>query len=161
MNFDLDYRPCAAMVLFNKAGQVLVAERNDRTDAAWQLPQGGIDQWETIEQGALRELEEEIGTSAAAIIAIANKTMAYDWPTNIEGGRLTKWVGQRITLVALKFTGKDCDINLNTPHPEFRAWRWVSLEDIPELIVPFKRSVYNYAVRQFTPIRDKLLKGNT
>ena len=153
----IDYRQCAAMVLFNKYGQVLVAERNDMTNAAWQLPQGGVDQGETIEDGALRELEEEIGTSAVKIISIADEPISYDWPKKLVGQRRTKWVGQRVTLVALKFTGRDSEINLNTSEPEFRAWKWVSLEDIPSLIVPFKRSVYDYAVCQFTPIRDKLL----
>ncbi len=161
MNSEIDYRQCAAMVLFNKDGQVLVAERNDMANAAWQLPQGGIEQGETIEHGALRELEEEIGTSAVTIIAIADETISYAWPKNIESERRAKWVGQSVTLVALKFTGKESEINLNTSHPEFRAWKWVSLEDILELIVPFKRPVYDYAVCHFTPIRDKFLIENT
>lgn len=161
MNSEIDYRQCAAMVLFNKDGQVLVAERNDMTSAAWQLPQGGVEQGETIEHGVLRELEEEIGTSAVTIISIANESISYDWPGFLESEHLAKWVGQRVTLVALKFTGRDSEINLNTSQPEFRAWKWVSLEEIPELIVPFKRPVYDYAVCQFTPIRDKLLIENT
>lgn len=157
MNPENAYRQCAAMVLFNRDGQVLVAERNDLTDAAWQLPQGGIERGETPENAALRELEEEIGTSAFTIISIADEAISYEWPRNSGGQRRTKWVGQRVTLIALKFTGRDSEINLNTSQPEFRAWKWVSLEDIAELIVPFKKVVYDYAVCQFIPIRDKLL----
>jgi putative (di)nucleoside polyphosphate hydrolase len=150
------YRPCAAMLLFNPAGDVLVAERNDMEESAWQLPQGGIDKGETAEQAALRELEEEIGTASATIIAVAPNTVSYDWPANKVGGRRKRWRGQCITLVALQFSGHDRDINLETDHPEFRNWKWVSLEMLPRLITPFKRVVYEYAVTQFTPIRDKL-----
>lgn len=150
------YRPCATMALFNKAGKVLVAERNDRRKAAWQLPQGGIDKGETVEQAALRELEEEIGTSDAEILAIADKTVCYDWPKDKPTGRRKKWRGQRISLVALQFSGNDQDIDLDTVHPEFRDWRWIALEAIPELIVPFKKPVYEYAVRAFLPVRDQI-----
>ena len=149
------------MILFNHAGKVLVAERNDREDSAWQLPQGGIDEGESIEIAALRELEEEIGTAAAEIITIAEKTVCYDWPSTNGSDRRMKWQGQRMSLVALRFTGQDSDINLNTAHPEFRSWRWVALEVIPELIVPFKKPVYDYAVQEFTKIRDELRSENT
>lgn len=161
MNSEFKYRECAAMVLFNKDGHVLVAERNDMTNAAWQLPQGGIEQGETIEHGSLRELAEEIGTSAVTIISIADKAISYDWPKFLESEPLAKWVGQRVTLVALKFTGRDSAIDLNTSHPEFRTWKWVSLEEIPDLVVSFKRPVYDYAVCQFTSIRDRILIENT
>ncbi|MDD9979555.1 MAG: RNA pyrophosphohydrolase, partial [Boseongicola sp.] len=119
------------MALFNKAGKVLVAERNDRRETAWQLPQGGIDDGETVEQAAFRELAEEIGTSDAEIMAIADETICYDWPSGNSVGRRKKWRGQRITLVALRFLGRDEDIDLNTEHPEFREWRWIALEAIP------------------------------
>jgi putative (di)nucleoside polyphosphate hydrolase len=149
------------MLLFNPAGNVLVAERNDMVESAWQLPQGGIDKDETAEQAALRELEEEIGTASARIIAIAPQTVSYDWPANKVDGRSKKWRGQCITLVALHFKGHDSDINLETDHPEFRNWKWVSLEMLPRLITPFKRPVYEYAVSQFAPVRDKLRQTNS
>ncbi len=148
------------MLLFNAAGDVLVAERNDMAESAWQLPQGGIDPSETAEQAALRELEEEIGTASARIIAVAPKVVTYDWPANKVSGRRKKWRGQCITLVALQFNGHDNDINLETEHPEFRNWKWVSLERLPRLITPFKRPIYEYAVSEFASVRDKLRQEN-
>ena len=157
MSPNTNYRPCTAMLLFNVKGEVLVAERNDRKDTAWQLPQGGVDLDESIEQSALRELKEEIGTAAAEIIAIADDQICYDWPKKNNRKDHEKWRGQCVTLVALKFIGNDSDINVNTRCPEFRAWKWVPLEIIPQLIIPFKKPLYDYAVRQFTSIRDNSL----
>ncbi len=149
------------MLLFNVKGEVLVAERNDRKDTAWQLPQGGVDLDENVEQSALRELKEEIGTAAAEVVAIADDQICYDWPEKNHKKDRKKWRGQCVTLVALKFIGNDSDINVNTHHPEFRAWKWVALETIPQLIIPFKKPLYDYAVRQFTSIRDNRLLGKS
>lgn len=147
------------MVLFNTTGRVLVAERNDMPQSSWQLPQGGIDFGETIEKAALRELEEEIGTAQVKLAEIARDTVVYNWPVNKNNRRRKKWRGQLITLVALEFTGHDNDINLETDQPEFRNWKWVPLEVIPQIVVPFKQSVYEYAVKEFTSFRDQIQKG--
>ena len=151
------YRPCAAIALFGRDGRVLVAERIDLAEAAWQLPQGGIGPGESARQAALREMYEELGTDRAQVIGEAAGRIAYDLPDAVRGvawgGR---WRGQRVTLVALGFTGADDDIDLATPHPEFRAWRWVELEALPGLIVAFKRPLYEAAVTAFAPLRDRL-----
>jgi len=148
------YRPCAAVVLFEPGGRVLVAERNDLPEAAWQVPQGGIDDGESPEQAALREMGEELGTMRAEVIGAAPEWVAYDLPGGTGwGGRFR---GQRVMLVALRFTGTDDDIDLATAHPEFRAWKWVELEELPDLIVAFKRPLYEAAVAAFTPVRDGL-----
>lgn len=151
------YRPCVAMAVFNDAGLVLVAERNDVEEAAWQLPQGGIDRGEDVLTAACRELREEIGTSAVTYRTEAARWITYDLP----GGMAeTPWAGryrgQRVKLVAFRFAGSDADIVLETAHPEFRAWKWVKLEALPDLIVPFKRALYEAAVREFTPLRDEI-----
>lgn len=151
------YRPCAAIVLFDRTGRVLVADRIDMAEDAWQLPQGGIDDGETPERAALREMAEELGTDRAEIVGTAPEWIAYDLPDRAAGARWAgRYRGQRVMLVALRFTGNDDDIDLATAHPEFAAWKWVELEELPSLIVAFKRPLYESAVGAFAPIRDRL-----
>lgn len=151
------YRPCVAMLLFDEHGRVLVAERSDLRDAAWQLPQGGIEPAEDVVSAARRELAEEIGTASVEFLAEAPEWIAYDLPADIRGvpwrGR---YRGQTVKLVAFRFTGRDEDIDLAAASPEFRAWKWVALEDLPDLIVAFKKPLYEAAVRRFVPLRDRL-----
>jgi len=145
------------MALFNEGGMVLVAERNDVDRPAWQLPQGGIDAGEDVLTAARRELLEEIGTEAVDCRAEAARWITYDLPGKIAAVRWPgRYRGQRVKLVAFQFTGRDTDINLDTAKPEFRAWRWIELEALPDLIVPFKKALYEAAVEEFTPLRDRL-----
>lgn len=145
------------MALFNDAGFVLVAERNDVEGEAWQLPQGGIDKGEDAYAAAHRELREEIGTTAITLRAEASRWITYDFPSSI--GK-TRWQGQyrgqRVKLMAFQFTGRDSDIDLATAKPEFRAWKWTELASLPSMIVPFKKDLYIAAVEEFTPLRDQL-----
>lgn len=138
----LPYRPCVGILLFNALGQVFVAQRLD-TPGAWQMPQGGIDPGETPAVAALRELEEEIGTSKAELVGETAGWLRYDLPDHLIGkvwkGR---WRGQEQKWFAARFTGSDTDIDLNTKHPEFDAWRWIDLDKLEELAVAFKRDVY-------------------
>lgn len=152
---DTDYRPCVAITLFNDDGQVLVAERNDVDEPCWQLPQGGIDAGETPAEAAFREMAEEIGTGSAVMLEEATTWVTYDWPENVDRtpGK-GRYRGQRVKPVALRFTGDDDEIDLNTAHPEFRAWRWVELNEIPALIVDFKRPLYDAIVEAFGSLAD-------
>lgn len=152
-----DYRPCVAITLFDSLGRVLVAERNDLDRPAWQLPQGGIDEGETPQIAALRELEEEIGTAAATYAGEVDRWITYDFPGQAARNRWRgRYRGQRVKIMAFRFTGSDDDINLETENPEFRSWRWAALEELLDLIVPFKRPLYEAAVDEFAPLRDSL-----
>lgn len=151
------YRPCVAMVVFNGDGRVLVAERIDLEEQAWQLPQGGLDEGEDARTAARRELAEEIGTAKVAFAAEAPGWIAYDFPAGRECNPWRgRYRGQTVKLVAFRFTGRDDDIDLAAGTPEFRAWRWLELEDLPALIVAFKKPLYEAAVREFRPLRDRL-----
>jgi putative (di)nucleoside polyphosphate hydrolase len=153
---ELPYRPNVGAVLFNSAGLVLVARRADlpNTEApagAWQLPQGGIDEGEDPRQAVLRELAEEIGTDRADVIGEHDAWLTYDLPPELVGVALKgRFRGQRQRWFALRFTGEDSDIRLDLdPHPEFDAWRWVTLRELPGLAVPFKRPIYEVLVESF------------
>lgn len=149
---SLPYRPCVGVALFNMDGLVFVGERID-TPGAWQMPQGGIDEGETIEQAAFRELHEEVGTDKAEILKIHDEKLRYSIPEHVlkEMGLWDgKYTGQEQTWVAMRFTGEDTDINLNHHvEPEFSAWQWIELEKTPDLIVPFKRNVYLKLIEMF------------
>lgn len=143
MSSDLPYRPCVGIMLFNKSGEVFVGKRIDQTVEGWQMPQGGIDEGETPRQAALRELQEEVGTDKAEIIAEMEEWITYDLPPHLIGVAFHgKYKGQRQKWFALRFTGEDGDINLTAHEPEFSAFQWVSLEKLLGLIVAFKRDTY-------------------
>lgn len=149
----LPYRPCVGIMLINPAGLVFVGQRLDNMVEAWQMPQGGIDEGEAPEQAALRELGEEIGTEKAEIIAESADWLTYDLPhelvPKVWKGR---YRGQRQKWYAMRFTGTDRDIDINTKHPEFAAWRWAPHHELPGLIVPFKRALYEAVVAEFAPL---------
>ncbi len=150
------YRPCVGIALFNHDGRVFVGERID-TPGAWQMPQGGIDEGEEILPAALRELKEETGTDKAELIRIHPERIPYDIPGDILVRLHKEWdtpyTGQIQTWVAMRFTGKDSDINLNADdHPEFSCWQWIALEDTLDLIVPFKQETYKQVITAFSDI---------
>jgi putative (di)nucleoside polyphosphate hydrolase len=149
----LPYRPNVGAVLFNPAGLVLVARRADLPNAegAWQLPQGGIDEGEDPRGAVLRELAEEIGTDRFRIIGEHPQWLCYDLPAELQGLALKgRYRGQKQRWFALRFLGEDADIRLDhDPHPEFDAWRWVTLAEVPGLAVSFKRAIYETLVSSF------------
>jgi putative (di)nucleoside polyphosphate hydrolase len=156
MTPDLPYRQNVGAVLFNDRGLVLVARRADMPNAegvagGWQLPQGGMDPGEDPRVAVFRELEEEIGTAKAEILAEHPDWLTYDLPAELIGKALGgKYRGQRQRWFALRFTGRDSDIRLDLdPHPEFDAWRWARLAELPALAVPFKRGIYEILARDF------------
>lgn len=158
MNPDsLPYRPCAGFMLVNREGLVFVGERIDASaHGFWQMPQGGIDKGEDVRTAALRELEEEIGVAAhmVEIIAQGSRPFLYDLPPELLGRVWKgKYRGQEQYWFLGRFLGQDSDINLEAHDPpEFHAWRWIEPRLLPELIVPFKRAVYEELVAEFLPL---------
>jgi len=151
---ELPYRPCVGAMLVNAKGGVLVAKRLDSKADYWQMPQGGIDEGEDPAKAVLRELQEETGTSKAEIIARSEHWRTYDLPDDLIGKLWGgKYRGQRQKWFALKFLGKDCDINIEAHEiPEFSDWKWVEIDDLVNLVVPFKRALYRDIVMELQPL---------
>jgi len=147
------YRPCVGIMLLNRDGLVFVAQRIDQTAEAWQMPQGGIDKGEDPRAAALRELEEEIGTAEVEVLAETGDWIHYDLPPELADkvwrGRFR---GQTQKWFAMRFLGRDEDIDLDTAHPEFTAWQWVPAARLTEIIVPFKRENYRQVVAAFADL---------
>ena len=149
---SLPYRPGAGIMLLNREGKVFVAQRLDSTLEAWQMPQGGLDQGEDPEQGALRELEEETGIARDKVEVVARcpEPLTYDLPEDLVGKMWKgKWRGQRQHWFLLRFTGTDEDVNIATAEPEFRAWKWADPAELPVMIVPFKKKLYEQVLQAF------------
>jgi putative (di)nucleoside polyphosphate hydrolase len=149
-----DYRPAAGIMLINDEGKAWVGQRRDSTLEAWQMPQGGLDPGEDAQEGALRELEEETGIrrGLVEIVARAPEELTYDLPADLVGVVWKKkWRGQRQTWFLARFLGTDADVDLETGEPEFRAWRWSEVDDLPKLIVPFKKQLYEDVIAAFRP----------
>ncbi|MGE5722756.1 MAG: RNA pyrophosphohydrolase [Sphingomonadales bacterium] len=149
---SLPYRPAAGVMLLNHENRVFVGQRLDSTLEAWQMPQGGLDDGEDPVEGALRELEEETGIMRHLVDIIAQHPteLYYDLPDDLIG-KLWKgrWRGQRQNWFLARFLGSDEDVNLETHQPEFRAWKWADPGELPAMIVPFKKQLYEDVLRAF------------
>ena len=150
----LPYRPCVGVMLVNSEGKVFVGQRIDAKEGdRWQMPQGGIDDGEDLHTAAFRELAEEtgVGEGLATILAMTSEELLYDLPDELLGKLWGgKYRGQRQTWVLMRFTGSDDDVDLKAHDPpEFLAWKWVEPDELPELIVPFKRRVYRAVLDEF------------
>lgn len=149
----LPYRRGVGIMLFDSRARVFAGRRIDTEAEAWQMPQGGIDPGETPLDAAWREMEEEIGTRRAALLAESRDWFRYDLPVelvpHVWKGR---YRGQEQKWFAFRFTGADSDIEIGTAHPEFREWRWVEMAELARLIVPFKRPLYEALVEEFAPV---------
>ena len=153
---DYGYRPRVGVMLMNPERKVWVGQRLDSTLEAWQMPQGGLDPGEEALDGALRELEEETGIRPhlVEIVARARQELTYDLPEDLIGKVWKEpWRGQRQTWFIARFLGADSDVDIATPDPEFRAWKWAEPADLPAMIVPFKKTLYQQVLAAF---RDRL-----
>lgn len=158
---DLPYRPCVGIMVLNRQGRVWagrrIAEGNSEYDGSpqlWQMPQGGIDKGEDPLPAAYRELYEETGIRSVTLLAESSGWINYDLPSHLIGiGLKGKYRGQTQRWYAFRFDGDESEIAINPPpgghEPEFDAWEWKDMAELPHLIVPFKRSVYEQVVAEF------------
>ena len=155
------YRPCVGIMLINPQGLVFVGRRRNKNlrehvapGHEWQMPQGGIDEGEDVYQAALRELAEETNVTSTQLLAEAGEWFAYDLPDDIAREAWKgRYCGQTQKWFALRFTGSASEIDIEHPagghKPEFDAWQWVPMADLPDLIIPFKRPVYERVTKEF------------
>ena len=152
MSLDLSaYRPNVGVVLFHPDGRVWLGRRA-KTPAPynWQFPQGGVDAGEDLETAARRELAEETGVSSVALLGRTDGWLTYDFPPEHTGKLARGFKGQRQVWFAFRFDGDEAEIDLEAHGtPEFDAWRWGRLDEVCELIVPFKRPTYEAVVAAF------------
>lgn len=163
---SLPYRPCVGIMVLNRRGLVWAGHRivtaNDEMDGAtqlWQMPQGGIDPGEDPEPAALRELYEETGMKSVSLLAEAPNWINYDLPPHLVGVALKgKYRGQTQKWFAYRFEGNETEIAINPPPgghtAEFDEWAWKPMTQLPDLIVPFKRKVYEEVVAAFRHLVD-------
>jgi putative (di)nucleoside polyphosphate hydrolase len=163
---DLPYRPCVGIMVLNKSGLVWAGRRikdgnteYDGSPQLWQMPQGGIDKGEDPMPAAYRELYEETGMRSVTLLAQSSGWINYDLPAHMIGiGLRGKYRGQTQRWFAFRFDGDESEIAINPPpgghEAEFDAWEWKPMADLPGLIVPFKRAVYEKVVEEFRHLAE-------
>ena len=152
------YRPCVGVMLLNRDRLVWVGRRfekqnDDGVGKWWQMPQGGIDDGEDPARAAIRELAEETSVTSAEIITQSPRWYNYDLPSQLIGTSWKgKYRGQTQKWFAMQFLGEDSEINLKPSghSQEFDEWRWVRMEEVLDLIIPFKRNVYVEVIATFS-----------
>lgn len=148
-------------MLFNREGKIWVGRRRpkwagDHAAHIWQMPQGGIEKYETPRLAALRELREETGVTSVEVVAEHPEWLNYELPEALLGVALKgRYRGQRQKWFAMRFLGDDREIDISAKYgskAEFESWRWAAIGTVPKLIVPFKRRIYEDVVKAFAPL---------
>ena len=156
---NLPYRPCVGIMVLNRDGRVFIGRRFNGPEHVdlthvWQMPQGGLDPGEDPFKAALRELAEETSIRSVELLAESSGWLAYDLPPDVAaqawGGR---YRGQTQKWYALRFTGEDSEIDVVNPagghKPEFAEWRWEPMRNLADIVIGFKRKVYEQVVAEF------------
>ena len=153
-NFQkLPYRNGVGIVVLNNENKVFVAKRIDNPKNFWQMPQGGVDEGEDLLNAAYRELKEETSIFNVKLIKEIEDWTQYDLPSKLIGiiwkGR---YKGQKQKWFIFKFLGNDTEINIKTKNPEFLDWKWIEIEKITEIVVDFKKEVYQKVEKEIKKI---------
>jgi len=156
---DLPYRLCVGLTVLNRDGRAFIGRRSDGPEQVdmthvWQMPQGGLDPGEDPYACGLRELAEETNIRSVERLGEIEEWLKYDIPREIVGRAWQgKYRGQTQKWFALRFTWNDSEIDVAHPagghEPEFVAWRWEPMQNLPDLVVPFKRKTYERVVKEF------------
>ena len=151
------YRPCVGIMLLNSKGEAWIGRRfekqnDDGIGKWWQMPQGGIDEGEDLLAAAKRELYEETGVTNVAVLAQSKDWHTYDLPEHLIGKSWKgKYRGQKQMWFVFRFEGDDSEITLKLPgqKQEFDEWRWAKMDELLDVIIPFKREVYTSVLAEF------------
>ena len=154
-NYQLPMRTGVGIIVLNNNNQVFVGKRKDNPGDKWQMPQGGVDKGEDFITAMRRELIEETSIKNIKILKEIQNMYQYELPKNLVGVIWRgKFRGQRQKWFITKFLGKDDEINLNTQHPEFIDWKWIDPQDLPEVIVDFKKKMYLNLLKEINQVID-------
>ena len=139
----LPLRSGVGIIVLNKENKVFVAKRIDNPKNFWQMPQGGINKGEDFYNAALRELKEETSIVSVKLVKKIKGSFTYILPDHLIGIIWKgKFKGQNQKWFIMRFIGNESEINIHTKKPEFLDWKWVDLEDLTKIAVPFKQKVY-------------------
>ena len=140
---ELPLRLGVGIIVLNKENKVFVGKRRDNPINKWQMPQGGVDRGENLINAMKRELKEETSIRSIEILKELEGWTEYELPNYLLGKIWRgKYRGQKQKWFIVRFLGKDEEINLKTTHPEFIEWQWLDIENLPSVIVHFKKKVY-------------------
>ena len=151
----LPLRNGVGIILLNKENKIFVGKRIDNPTNSWQMPQGGIDQNESIIDAAKRELKEETGITNVEIVKELQYWLTYELPNNLLGkiwkGR---YRGQKQKWFIMKFLGEIEEINIKTQQPEFLEWKWIDAKELPDIAVHFKIDVYKKLLKEIINLKN-------
>ena len=154
-NHQLPLRTGVGIIILNNSNQVFVGKRKDNPGDKWQMPQGGVEKGEDFITAMRRELIEETGIKKIKILKEIQNMYQYELPSNLVGIIWKgKFRGQKQKWFITKFLGKDDEINLYTQHPEFIDWKWIDPQDLPEVIVDFKKKLYLNLLKEIKQVID-------
>ena len=143
VNSNLPLRIGVGAIVLNKNNLVFVGKRKDNPINKWQMPQGGVNKNEDLVVAMKRELNEETSIKNIKILKELDEWFEYELPQNLLGIIWKgKYRGQKQKWFVVRFIGQENEINLKTKHPEFIEWKWIKMEELPKVIVDFKKDVY-------------------